>query len=115
MTGLPVTELDQVFWSADLEPTPQDRWEDTQRQLVAKDAWVLEGDLGTNDSLQPRLAEADTVIIVDFGLLRCAWRVLHRGRERADFWRWVIVWRRHSRPHVLAAVARWAPGADVHV
>lgn len=33
VTGLPVIELDQVFWSADLQPTPRERWKDIQRAL----------------------------------------------------------------------------------
>jgi hypothetical protein len=115
VTGLPVTELDQIFWSSDLRPTPRDRWDDIQRELVAGTKWVLDADLGHNDSLQPRLASADTVIILDFGVLRCAWRAIRRSRERTDFWWWLLSWKRRSRPTVVAAVARWAPDADVHV
>jgi hypothetical protein len=115
ITGLHVTELDELFWSADLRPTPQNRWEEVQRESAADSRWVLEGDLGPYDSLQPRLANADTVVILDFGFLRCAWRTLRRSRERADYWLWLLTWRRRSRPRVLAAVDRWAPGADVHV
>ncbi len=115
LAGLPVTELDQMFWSADLRPTPHDRWEELQRELAAGIRWVLEADLGPYDSLQPRLASADTVVILDFGVLRCAWRAMHRSRPRADFWWWLLTGPRRSRPRVLAAVDRWALGADVHV
>ena len=62
VTGLPVTELDELFWSADLQATPRPRWEDTQRALTTAEIWVLDGDLGPYDSLQHRLAAADTVI-----------------------------------------------------
>lgn len=115
LTGLPVTELDQIFWSDGLRPTRRDRWEDVQRQLAAATTWVLDGDLGPNDALQPRLANADTVVILDFGVLRCAWRARRRSPERSDFWWWLVTWRRRSKPQILAAIARWAPGADVHV
>ncbi len=115
LTGLPVTELDQIFWSGELRPTPRERWEDVQRQLAAGTTWVLAGDLGPYDALEPRLANADTVVILDFGLLRCAWRAIRRSRERADFWWWLLAWRRRSRRQVLAAVDRWAASADVHV
>lgn len=115
VTGLPVTELDQIFWSSDLRPTPQERWDDIQRELGAGTTWVLDGDHGHNDSLQPRLACAGPVIILDVGVLRCAWRALRRSRERTEFWWWLLGWRRRSRPTVLAAIARWAPDADVHV
>jgi hypothetical protein len=33
-----------------------------------------------------RLGEADTMVILDFSLARCAWRAARRSRERADFW-----------------------------
>jgi hypothetical protein len=30
-----------------------------------------------------------------------------------DYWRWVLRWRRESRPSLLDAIARWAPDAEV--
>ena len=39
------------------------------------------------------LPRADTVLILDFSLTRCAWRALRRSRERADFWWWLLTWR----------------------
>lgn len=83
LTGLPVTELDQLFWSDELRPSPPARWEDLQRRLTAGDEWILDGDLGPHDSLQPCLARADTVVVLDFDALRCAWRVFRRSHERA--------------------------------
>ncbi len=115
VSGLPVTELDELFWSADLRATPRPRWEDTQRALTIAETWVLDGDLGPYDSLQHRLAAADTVIILDFGVARCAWRALRKSRERADFWRCLLGWRRHRRMETIAAVQRWAPGAGLHL
>ena len=115
LTALPVTELDRVFWSADLQPTSRDAWEDVQRKLTMAEGWVLDGDLGPYDSLQPRLAAADTVVVLDFGLLRCAWRALRRSPERADFWWWLLRWRGVYKRQLVAAVARWAPGAQLHI
>lgn len=83
--------------------------------VAAATTWVLDGDLGPNDALQPRLANADTVVILDFGVLRCAWRARRRSPEQRDFWWWLVTWRRRSKPQILAAIARWAPGADVHI
>lgn len=42
--------------------------------------------LEAHDVLHVRLQAADT-IMVDFSLLRCAWRAMRRSRERADVWR----------------------------
>ena len=115
LTALPVTELDRVFWSANLQPTSRDAWEVVQRKLTTAEAWVLDGDLGPYDSLQPRLTAADTVVVLDFGLLRCAWRALRRSPERGDFWWWLLRWRGVHKRRLLAAIARWAPSAQLHV
>lgn len=119
-TGLPLTELDTVFWSAvfwsaDLRATPPDRWREVQARLVAADRWILDGDLGPYDQLDVRVAAADTVVVFDFGLLVCAARALRRSRERADFWLWLIRWRRRSLPGILATVAQHAPAARLVV
>lgn len=75
----------------------------------------MDGDLGPHDVLAPRLARADTVLVLDFGLIRCAYRALRRSRERADFWWWLLTWHRHSRPLLMSAIQRYAPAADLHV
>lgn len=115
LTRLPVLELDQHFWSADLAPTPPDAWAQVQCDLAAAKLWIMDGDLGPYDVLPARLARADTVLILDFGLARCAWRAARRSRERVDFWWWLLTWRHRSRTAVLRAVATYAQGADVHV
>jgi adenylate kinase family enzyme len=114
LTGLPVIELDQLFWQPGLVATPRDRWVDVQHELIQGEAWVIDGDLGPYDVLEPRLAAADTVLILDFSLPRCAWRSIRRSSERIDFWRWVIGYRRQSLPVVLAMIAEHAPHAGVH-
>lgn len=111
---LPVLELDRYFWSADLTPTAAAEWADRQHELAADSRWIMDGDLGRYDVLPPRLSRADTVLILDFGLLRCAWRATRRSRERLDFWWWVLTWRRGSRPLVLRAIATYAPSAAVY-
>lgn len=113
-TGLPVTELDQMFWRPGLIATPRDEWTQVQHRLAAAHRWILEGDLGPYDILGPRLSRADTVLILDFSLARCAWQALRRSRERADFWWWLLTWRRRHRPGLLTAVTSLAPAAAVH-
>ena len=83
--------------------------------LAAQPSWIMDGDLGPYDVLRPRLSRADTVLILDYGLLRCVWRALRRGREAADFWWWVLTWRRRSRPLLLRAISEHAPNADCHI
>lgn len=113
--GLPVIELDKHFWSADLIPLPAAQWRRRQEELAAGPRWVLDGDLGPYDVLAPRLERADTVVIFDFPLTRCAWRALRRSRERADFWWWLVTWRFRHRAAVLNAVATFAPSANLRI
>src|SRR5271168_962917 len=85
--GLPVIELDKLFWRPGLIATPRDQWVLLQEKLVAADSWILDGDLGSYDAPEVRLRAADTIIFLDFSVVRCVWRALRRSRERADFWR----------------------------
>lgn len=115
ITGLPVIELDKVFWQSGLVATSPDEWRAIQEHLVAGDAWILDGDLGPYDVVEARLRAADTIILLDFSLVRCAWRAIRRSRERMDFWLWLLAYRRRSRPLLRAAIARHAPAAVLHV
>lgn len=115
ITGLPLIELDTRFWSTDLSPTPAEEWRAVQGELAANKQWILDGDLGSYDQLDVRLAVADTIIILDFPLLLCAWRAIRRSRERTDFWLWLIRWRRLSRPLLFQAISRFAPTAQLLV
>jgi nicotinamide riboside kinase len=115
ITGLPVTEIDKVFWQAGLIATPREEWAAAQGKLVAGERWVIEGDLGPYDAVEVRLRAADTIIFLDFSLARCVWRALRRSRERADFWRWLLVYRYRSRPMLRDAIAKHAPNAALHV
>lgn len=114
-TGIPHTELDSVFWSEDLEPTPLREWVERQRELTAAPRWILDGDLGPYDVLQTRLERADTVVLLDLPTLVCAWRAFRRSRERLDFWQWLLTWRRRYRPLLLRQIGDHAPDAELLV
>lgn len=116
LTGLPVVELDTLFWRPGLGRPDAASWQACQRDLVKRHAWILDGDLGPYDDALPiRLRAADKVIVLDFAFPRCAWRTIRRGRERADYWRWMWGYRRHSLPKVMRAINANAPHAAVHV
>jgi adenylate kinase family enzyme len=115
ITGLPVIELDKIFWQPGLQALPRDEWVKMQRRLVAQESWIMDGDLGQYDAVEVRLQAADTIILLDFALLRCAWRALRRGRERSDFWRWLIAYRRRSLPVRMQAISKLAPHAELHL
>jgi len=115
-TGLPVIELDRLFWQPGLTTPDPGEWAARQRGLAEQEAWIADGDLGPFDQALPiRLGRADTVVVLDLGLPRSAWRTLRRGRERGDYWRWVLAYRRRYLPRILTAIAETAPSAQVHV
>jgi len=115
LTGLPVIELDKHFWSSDLKPLPMAQWKALQRNLVSAERWILDGDLGPYDAPDVRLQAADTVVLLNFAVWRCAWRAARRSRENLVFWRWLVTYRRRSLPRVMAAIAAHAGDADLHV
>lgn len=116
VTGLPVTELDTLFWQPGLTPAGPSEWAECQRKLIQREAWILDGDLGPYDSaLGVRLQAADTIIVLDFSFLRCAWRTVLRGRERGDYWRWVWAYRRQSLPGIMQLIRQDAPHARLCV
>jgi adenylate kinase family enzyme len=113
----PVIELDALFWrQADLRPLPPAEWVRVQEELIRqRPRWVADGDLGPYDVLSIRLRAADTVVMLDYSLLRCAWQAVRRSRQGFDFWRWVVTYRRRWKPRILAEVAGRAPRAELHV
>ncbi len=115
ITGLPVVELDKLFWRPGPVATPRDRWLELQQGLVEKDAWIMDGDLGPYDAVEVRLRSADTIIFLDFSLVRCAWRAVRRSRERLDFWLWLLRYRHQSRPWLMEAIAKHAANANLYV
>ena len=115
ISGLPVVELDKVFWRPGLIAMPREEWVAAQELLAAKDGWIMDGDLGPFDVVETRLRAADTVILLDFSFWCCARRAIRRSRERIDFWWWLLAYRRKSRPVLLKEIAGHAPGAELHV
>src|SRR5258708_15124495 len=113
VTKLPVMELDKLFWQPGLLRTPRESWSAVQERLARQEQWIMDGDLGPYDAVQARLRMADTVILLDFSLFRCAWQTIKRSRERADFLRWVLAHRSQYLPLLLQAIAQHAPTADV--
>jgi Isopentenyl transferase len=85
ITGLPVIELDRVFWQSGLLPTHRDQWIELQQRLVEQDRCIMDGDLGPYDAVEVRLRAADTILLLDFSLVRCAWRALPKIEGASRF------------------------------
>lgn len=110
---IPVIHLDREFWRAGWHTTPGDEWIERVRDLLRGDSWILDGNF--HNSLPIRLAEADTVIYLDFPRHICLWRLLkrriqYRNSNRPDmtegcserlnlsFLRWVWNFKREVDP-----------------
>ena len=132
-TGLPVIHLDVHYWQPGWVKPSADAWRDTQRSLLAGDAWIADGnDLGT---LELRLERADTVVLLDTPWWTCAYRAVKRGLRKPvgempngcpdSFWRrlrdeWRLVGvivrhRRSERERALAIVAEHGQHAALYV
>jgi adenylate kinase family enzyme len=71
-TGIPVVHLDQRFWKPGWVETPRDAWIDVQREIVAQDSWIVDGNYG--GTFNVRFERADTVIILTLPRWRCVFR-----------------------------------------
>ena len=119
-TGLPVVHLDGHYWHPGWVETPRAEWRRFQAELVALDAWIVDGNYG--GTLDVRLSRADTVVILALPRITCTFRVLWRsasglGREvqapgcpehiRFKFLRWVWRYPIDSRPRLDQAIAAY--------
>src|SRR5262249_20620445 len=68
----------------------------------------MDGDLGKYDELGVRLQAADTVLVLDFSLLRCLLRALRRSKARMDSWWWLVTWRCIECPKIKKAITEHA-------
>lgn len=87
ITKLPLIHLDQLFWKSGWIETPDNEWEEINREIVIKPKWILDGNYGR--TMDYRLEAADVVIFLDRPTLLCFYRVLKRiirfyGQNRPD-------------------------------
>lgn len=109
-TGLPILHLDIHFWRPGWVAPSDGEWRETQRGLLAGDAWIADGNY--HETLDLRLERADTIVVLDTPWPVCAGRAVVRGlrkpvgempqgcddsawRRLRDEWRLaVVIWRR---------------------
>jgi hypothetical protein len=103
-----MVELDKAFWETDLRPKPLREWIDAQMLLVAKDSWILDGDLGPYDAPGVRIKAADTILVLDLPRWLCLFRSARRSKERMDYWAWIWSWTRKHKPKLMAEIGSHA-------
>ena len=85
--GLPVIHMDAEFWRPGWVETPQDEWRARQVELVAREAYVMDGNYSGHWDVT--LAPADAIIWLDLSrwiyFPRALWRnVVNFGQQRSD-------------------------------
>jgi adenylate kinase family enzyme len=132
-TDLPVIHLDAHFWEPGWVQPSDEEWRETQRRLLAGEAWIADGNYW--ETLDLQLDRAEAVILLDTPWWTCAVRAFSRGlRKRAgempegcedsvrrrlrDEWRMIgCVWRgRRTEPErARSIVAQHGSYAALHV
>lgn len=79
-TGLPVIHLDVHYWKPGWARPSDEEWRRTQRELLAGDAWIADGNY--YDTLDLQLPRADTVVILETRWWICARRAFVRGLRK---------------------------------
>lgn len=131
-TGLPVIHLDLAFWKPGWVAPSETEWRAKQNDVLAGDAWIADGNY--HETLDLRIARAETVVVLDLPWWLCSARALRRGFTMPDqlpegcpYSRWARwrdewrlagrVWRdRNVEPaRERAIIADHSGGIQVHV
>jgi adenylate kinase family enzyme len=87
ITGVPVTHIDQLFWSPGWVQTPTHLYLQRLEAVMAQPAWIIEG--VNTSTLARRLASADVMFWIDRSRYVCLSQLMRRvagsyGKVRAD-------------------------------
>ena len=74
--NLPVYCLDDYFYDSDWRPVPEEQFVAKQRELIAKDVWIIDGT--STSTLSERLKRADLIIFFDVPLYMRVWSIIKR-------------------------------------
>jgi adenylate kinase family enzyme len=81
-TGLPVVNLDLAFWKPGWVAPSETEWREVQREVLAGDAWIADGNY--HETLDLRLERGDTVVVLAMPWWLCVRRALVRGFRMPD-------------------------------
>lgn len=76
LTGLPIVHLDRHYWLPGWQRPTKQAWRATVQELVARPRWIMDGNYA--NTLDLRLAAADTLIYLDYSTLLCTMRMARR-------------------------------------
>jgi adenylate kinase family enzyme len=87
--NLPVFHLDKYFWTPGwIAKTKLEHAVDIEKILATNDTWVMDGNY-KKSAFESRIKASDLIIVLDFGMCNCLYRVikrsiLHHGKTRPD-------------------------------
>ncbi|MEZ5993308.1 MAG: AAA family ATPase [Planctomycetota bacterium] len=116
---LPMYHLDALLWQADWVMTDRETEERVQREIAAKDRWIIDGNFGSTMNI--RFPRAQAIIWLDLPTRTAVWGVLkrlayYRGRWRPDmaegcterfdwdFLKWVLEFREKDRHRIIQRI-----------
>lgn len=74
--NIELIHLDEMFWSSNWEPTPEEVMINKIKQVIMKESWIIDGFYpGTFDI---RFKHADTIIFLDLNRLLCLYNAISR-------------------------------------
>jgi adenylate kinase family enzyme len=76
LLDIPVYHLDALYWRPGRVPTPWDEWDESLREIVAREEWIIDGNF--TRTLPERIEAADAVIFLDLPRRLCAAAVIRR-------------------------------------
>ncbi len=82
-TGLPLIHLDNIYWLPDHTTVSRETFDTRLSEILATDAWLIDGNYGRTQSL--RMAAAEAVFFFDIPTEVCLAGVYARkGKPRSD-------------------------------
>ncbi len=85
--NLPIIHLDAYYHKPNWQEPTKEEWKKEVTKLAAQKKWIMDGNF--SDSFDIRIPRSDTIIYLDYSIIRCFLRVLKRnityyGMTRSD-------------------------------
>ncbi|ADU29001.1 hypothetical protein [Evansella cellulosilytica] len=77
--GINVYHLDAYFWKPNWIEAPLEEFSESQREIVVKDKWIIDGNY--TNTYDIREEHADTIVYIELPLHVCLFRVFNRWRK----------------------------------
>lgn len=117
ITQLPLIHLDMEYWLPEWVETDKPEWESKVTEMAARASWIIDGNYG--GTIDIRIRQADTIIMLDYPTWKCLWRITkrivrHYGKARpdmpkgcnerfdAEFYHYVYNFNKKKRPGIMA-------------